>query len=611
MFPYFFSAYGSRSDSLDAKIETYRADSSSADLNFHETKIYTDSPTPNAKMTSVSAHRSLPRHKEPIAGGSSPLGIGTSAPRFQNGSVSRDDSSVLRSTLRQPQSGSSYELSSDFQQKQMEILERKYGGGLRAKRAAVIIQRAYRKYAMIKKFEHLRKRRNVIKMISSVDILNGRTTFGHRMNSENTPLTTYDGRNSTPPLNETASKLIGRQSDSVLNGVGGARLKLHKYNVNGRTHMSAPLSAQLRAEQIQSQQQSRSNFYETRRNQNQPGFYNNQHDIHQNHSELHQDSSEFYQKRVDFHSPIRPTPPTMVSSVVRVKLNDCGSVADSNRNSTRRNNFNPNQNYRSISTERNQYSACLNLAPTPTIKILSNETEILNAQATSPTTEMASYTSLLNCDRKNSSQFIYSPMSTDHRQFFHPTVKLNKKSPVYHTNSADSFQELCTPSSDSGVSCNAAEQNLHRAVCQSGSADNSPRRLVVFQNNGAHQIRSPTPVWLPRQDRNVQLLDSYHTSSATTPSPADDQEPSCSSLSTRILNKDPVQFQQGIEPQSNWSRRNLAVNSSLRRTDVERKRQYRIALNFFNKCVGFFVFHPKSVFHPFHRLENPIVALIS
>jgi hypothetical protein len=45
----------------------------------------------------------------------------------------------------------SYELSQDLLDKQIELLERKYGG-VRARRAAIIIQRAFRHYKMVKKF---------------------------------------------------------------------------------------------------------------------------------------------------------------------------------------------------------------------------------------------------------------------------------------------------------------------------------------------------------------------------------------------------------------------------------------------------------------------------
>lgn len=44
-----------------------------------------------------------------------------------------------------------YELSQDLLDKQIEVLERKYGGS-KARRAAVVIQRAFRRYTLLKKF---------------------------------------------------------------------------------------------------------------------------------------------------------------------------------------------------------------------------------------------------------------------------------------------------------------------------------------------------------------------------------------------------------------------------------------------------------------------------
>lgn len=45
----------------------------------------------------------------------------------------------------------SYELSQDLIDKQIELLERKYGG-ICARNAAITIQRAFRHYTMVKKF---------------------------------------------------------------------------------------------------------------------------------------------------------------------------------------------------------------------------------------------------------------------------------------------------------------------------------------------------------------------------------------------------------------------------------------------------------------------------
>ncbi|KAL3851805.1 hypothetical protein ACJMK2_015511 [Sinanodonta woodiana] len=63
-----------------------------------------------------------------------------------------EDEAVKRSRAQSV----AYELSQDLQDKQVEMLERKYGGSLRSRRAAKTIQRAFRQYCMSKNFEKLR-----------------------------------------------------------------------------------------------------------------------------------------------------------------------------------------------------------------------------------------------------------------------------------------------------------------------------------------------------------------------------------------------------------------------------------------------------------------------
>lgn len=59
----------------------------------------------------------------------------------------------------------SYELSQDLLEKQIELLERKYGG-IRARNAAIIIQRAFRHYMMVKKFASITAMAKTDKRIS-------------------------------------------------------------------------------------------------------------------------------------------------------------------------------------------------------------------------------------------------------------------------------------------------------------------------------------------------------------------------------------------------------------------------------------------------------------
>ncbi len=60
----------------------------------------------------------------------------------------------------------SYELSQDLLDKQIELLERKYGG-IRARKAAVSIQRAFRHYKMVKKFASITAMAKADKRISN------------------------------------------------------------------------------------------------------------------------------------------------------------------------------------------------------------------------------------------------------------------------------------------------------------------------------------------------------------------------------------------------------------------------------------------------------------
>ena len=68
---------------------------------------------------------------------------------------SSTSSSTSSCTLNSTSPLNAYELSQDLHDKQIEMLEKKYGGTLRCRRAATIIQRAYRQYKMQKNFRHL------------------------------------------------------------------------------------------------------------------------------------------------------------------------------------------------------------------------------------------------------------------------------------------------------------------------------------------------------------------------------------------------------------------------------------------------------------------------
>ncbi|XP_076447956.1 uncharacterized protein LOC143284806 isoform X3 [Babylonia areolata] len=92
--------------------------------------------------------RSTPKLASQQSLGSTPRGVSRQR-SFKN--VSEDVIKRCRA-----QQSASYQLSQDLHDKQVEMLERKYGGSLRARRAARTIQRAYRHYCMNRNFQKLR-----------------------------------------------------------------------------------------------------------------------------------------------------------------------------------------------------------------------------------------------------------------------------------------------------------------------------------------------------------------------------------------------------------------------------------------------------------------------
>ncbi|XP_018608459.1 IQ motif and SEC7 domain-containing protein 2-like isoform X5 [Scleropages formosus] len=71
----------------------------------------------------------------------------------------------------------SYELSTDLQDKKVEMLERKYGGYFLSRRAARTIQTAFRQYRMNKKFERLRSSASESRMTRRIILSNMRMQY--------------------------------------------------------------------------------------------------------------------------------------------------------------------------------------------------------------------------------------------------------------------------------------------------------------------------------------------------------------------------------------------------------------------------------------------------
>uniref|UniRef100_A0A8V5GTM3 Uncharacterized protein n=1 Tax=Melopsittacus undulatus TaxID=13146 RepID=A0A8V5GTM3_MELUD len=103
-------------------------------------------------------YRGLSQAAPPGAGGSgggSP-GLGWARLPPQPASVALRKQQEEEESKRPKALSDSYELSTDLEDKKVEMLERKYGGYFRTRRAARTIQAAFRRYRMAQKFERLR-----------------------------------------------------------------------------------------------------------------------------------------------------------------------------------------------------------------------------------------------------------------------------------------------------------------------------------------------------------------------------------------------------------------------------------------------------------------------
>ncbi|KAM9445231.1 IQ motif and Sec7 domain ArfGEF 1a isoform 3-T3 [Clarias gariepinus] len=87
----------------------------------------------------------------------------------------------------------SYELSTDLQDKQVEMLERKYGGRFISRHAARTIQTAFRQYQMNKNFERLRSSMSENRMSRRIVLSNMRMQFSFE-GPEKGPSSFFDGK---------------------------------------------------------------------------------------------------------------------------------------------------------------------------------------------------------------------------------------------------------------------------------------------------------------------------------------------------------------------------------------------------------------------------------
>ncbi|XP_045688567.1 IQ motif and SEC7 domain-containing protein 2 isoform X2 [Phyllostomus hastatus] len=111
--------------------------------------------------------------------GGSPAGVGlpwAQRARLQPASVAlrkQEEEEIKRSKAL----SDSYELSTDLQDKKVEMLERKYGGSFLSRRAARTIQTAFRQYRMNKNFERLRSSASESRMSRRIILSNMRMQF--------------------------------------------------------------------------------------------------------------------------------------------------------------------------------------------------------------------------------------------------------------------------------------------------------------------------------------------------------------------------------------------------------------------------------------------------
>ncbi len=150
-----------------------------------------------------------------------------------------------------------YELSDTFQRKQIEILERKYGGHYRTNRAATIIQRRFRDYCLAKKWKQMcnpsRRRMHRIQNSELASPTRSTTTvssgcLNHSSQLISSPPHSVENYESWSVRREMTVSPADRENERETTGLNNppAGLRLHKYNVDKRPHLSAPLSAQLR-----------------------------------------------------------------------------------------------------------------------------------------------------------------------------------------------------------------------------------------------------------------------------------------------------------------------------------------------------------------------------
>lgn len=148
-----------------------------------ETTTSLDSPSAYHQGPLVSASSLSPDHYEHASVGAYGLYSGPPGQQRARRPKLQHSTSILRKQAeedaikRSRSLSESYELSSDLQDKQVEMLERKYGGRLVTRHAARTIQTAFRQYQMNKNFERLRSSMSENRMSRRIVLSNMRMQF--------------------------------------------------------------------------------------------------------------------------------------------------------------------------------------------------------------------------------------------------------------------------------------------------------------------------------------------------------------------------------------------------------------------------------------------------
>ena len=147
-------------------------------------------------------------------------------------SLRRNDEELIKRSRAQ---AVAYELSQDLQDKQTEMLERRYGGSVRSRRAAKIIQRAYRQYCMNKNFLKLRNsvaERRLSKLGRSNTVWSDRVASDVQFTMGATVIQNGDLTNKRhPDLADSRRKLIDSADSSKMKQMSldqGYRLEIQK-----------------------------------------------------------------------------------------------------------------------------------------------------------------------------------------------------------------------------------------------------------------------------------------------------------------------------------------------------------------------------------------------